>query len=124
MTSSESARAAVGKESAVGKVQRSAYAGRPEKGVCWTSRKGAEGQGAREHSGTGEGNGKAREERSVGLDGSEVSEAEATKLKGQDDLGRNRASSFTMRWIREKTAARSWASTRAMGVERSFQGMA
>jgi hypothetical protein len=48
---------------------------------------------AREHGGMGEG--KGREERSVGLDGSEVAEAETTKPEGQGHLGRNRASNLT-----------------------------
>jgi hypothetical protein len=67
----------------------------PEGRVCRTSgrQKGAEGLEAREHGGMGEG--KGREEHSVGLDGSEVAEAEATKPEGQGDLGCNRASSLT-----------------------------
>jgi hypothetical protein len=41
------------------------------------------------------GEGKGKEERSVGLDGREVAETEATKPEGQGDLGCNRASSLT-----------------------------
>jgi hypothetical protein len=55
--------------------------------------KGAEGFRAMEHGSVGEG--KGREEGSVGLDGSEMAEAEATKPEGQGDLGCNGASSLT-----------------------------
>jgi hypothetical protein len=55
--------------------------------------KGAEGFRAMEHGSMGEG--KGREKGSVGLDGSEMVEAEAIKLEGQGDLGCDGASSLT-----------------------------
>jgi hypothetical protein len=62
--------------------------GVPKGHVCRTSHreKGAEGFRAMEHSSMGEG--KGREEGSVGLDGeSEMAKAEATKPEGKCDLG-------------------------------------
>jgi hypothetical protein len=69
--------------------------GVPKGRICGTSRrgKGAEGFRVMEHGSMGEG--KGREEGSVGIDGSEMAEAEATKLEGQGDLGCDGASSLT-----------------------------
>jgi hypothetical protein len=64
--------------------------------------------------------GKGREERSVGLDGSEMAEAKATKPEGQGDLAAMGPAALQGRSIRVNTAARSWASTRARGAERMF----